>query len=436
MKQLLLAVLAVVSSSLVACAGPGAALPPPGAPPTPVPPHGPIGADAREKFDAALDVFVRHDHANDWDAATCSSVAAMFDAAAAAQHGPYAQATYDAGLAFQRCNDDASARARFEKAAKDDPSFDAALARVALYRFKQDANADSAIDVIQRAVAQGEFKNVAALVDLAAMQMARDGAQSAPGCKDDMECAKLNLQRALAIDDAYMPAKNQLALYYLQSAKKRAGRTKHADVQQLELAALVCSQAIAKDPGFATIHNTSGLILNELGQINGAVAEFGVATKLDPKFFEAQMNLAAVNLSFRGFDQAEHAYQKALDVRPNDYNAHLGLALALRGQLASGDPNYTQRLAAIEQQLDAAKKADADRPDAWFNEGILTQEFEARAGASDAQTLAALDHAEKAFKQFLDKARGKVEYEGASERAKERLQDIDTARGFLAKKPP
>ena len=43
----------------------------------------------------------------------------------------------------------------FEKASKDDPSFDAAVARVAIYRFKQDANADAAIDAIERAVAQG-----------------------------------------------------------------------------------------------------------------------------------------------------------------------------------------------------------------------------------------------------------------------------------------
>lgn len=411
--------------------------------------------NARAKFDAALALFVQHERANDWEKASCDSVAAMFDDAAAAQNGPFVQATYDAGLAFQRCNDDKNARARFEKAAKDDPSFDAALARLALFRFKQDSNADTAIETIQRAVSQGEFKNVAALVDLAAMQMARDGQSSAPGCKDDMECAKLNLQRALAIDDAYMPALNQLGLYYLQLAKKRAGVAapsrargtrgrqmltsaapqKKADVQQLELAALVCSQAIAKDPGQATIHNTAGLIMNELGQVNGAVGEFAIATKLDPKFFEAQMNYAAVNLSFRGFEQAQRAYQKALEMRPNDYDAHLGLALALRGPLTGTEPDYRERVAAVARELDAAKKSDADRPDAWFNEGILTQEFEARAGSSQAQTMAALDRAERAFEHFIERARGKPEYEGAVSRAKERIADIKTARSFLTTQP-
>ena len=43
---------------------------------------------------------------------------------------------------------------------------------------------------------------------------------------------------------------------------------KRADVQQLELAALVCSQADPKNPNYAPIHNTAGLIQNELGQVN------------------------------------------------------------------------------------------------------------------------------------------------------------------------
>ncbi len=187
-----------------------------------------------------------------------------------------------------------------------------------------------------------------------------------------------------------MPAFNQLALYYFGSAKKKAGsgkkfgRTiatnaalaKRGDVQQLELAALVCSQAVRKSQSYAPIHNTSGLILNELGQVNTAVKEFSAAAQLDPHFFEAQMNLAAINLSFRGFDKAEGAYRKALEMHPNDYDAHLGLALALRGQI--DDSNYDKQVAAVQSELDTCKKLDEARPDAYFNEGILTQEYKAK----------------------------------------------------------
>ena len=263
-------------------------------------------------------------------------------------------------------------------------------------------------------------------------------------------------QRALAIDDAYMPAFNQLALYYFQQAKKRAGAikssqkgsrgrqiatnaamAKRADVQQLELAALVCSQAIRKNPSYAPIHNTAGLIQNELGQVNSAVAEFASAAKLDPKFFEAQMNYAAVNLSFRGFEQAAGAYKKALEMRPNDYDAHLGLALALRGLI--NDSNYDAQVAAVQAELDTCKKLDGNRPDAYFNEGILTQEYKAKAGGGKDKTIAALTQAKTIYQQFIDKAAGKPEYDGAvksargngTDKDRGRMGDIDDTIQFL-----
>ena len=153
-----------------------------------------------------------------------------------------------------------------------------------------------------------------------------------------------------------MPAFNQLALFYLETAKQAPGATrktrrslvatnaakeKSVDTQALELAALVCSQAIRKNPSYAPIHNTAGMIQVELGNLNSAVQEFHTAAKLDPTFYEAQMNFAAVNLSFRGFEQAEEAYRAALEMRPNDYDAHLGLALALRGQI--DDSNFDKK---------------------------------------------------------------------------------------------
>jgi tetratricopeptide (TPR) repeat protein len=208
-----------------------------------------------------------------------------------------------------------------------------------------------------------------------------------------------------------------------------AAMGKRADVQQLELAALVCSQALRKNPNYAPIHNTAGLIQNELGQVNGAVQEFATAAKLDPRFFEAQMNYAAVNLSVRGFDQAQGAYKKALDLRPNDYDAHLGLALALRGQI--NDSNYDTQVAAVQSELDTCKKVDANRPDVFYNEGILTQEYKAKSGGDKDKTIASLTQAKTIFQSFVDKAQGKGEYDGAVKRATERMKDIDDTIVFL-----
>ncbi len=419
----------------------------------PAPP--PIEKHAQEKFSAALDALNGHDKANDWTDAVCADIAKMFESAASSQSsGKFPEATYNAGLAYQRCGDDKEAKARFQQALSDEPKFHFARAQLALYQFKAEGNVDAAIGALEQAVTDANFQNVPALVDLAMFQMMRDSDIVGQNCqakasgKDvelhDFDCAKLNLQRALAIDDGYMPAFNQLALYYFGSAKKKAtvgrrkfGRTiatnaalaKRGDVQQLELAALVCSQAVRKNANYAPIRNTSGLILNELGQVNTAVKEFQAAAQLDPHFFEAQMNLAAINLSFRGFDKAEAAYKKALEMHANDYDAHLGLALALRGQI--DDTNYDRQLGAVQAELEACKKIDAARPDAYFNEGILTQEYKAKGAGGTDKAVVVYQQAKEIFRSFLDKAAGKPEYDGAVKKTKERMQDIDDTITFL-----
>ena len=413
-----------------------------------------VDVAAQKQFGAALDTLNGHDKANDWNDQTCADTAKAFEAAASAQaNGKFPEATYDAGLAYQRCGDDKDAKAHFQQALQDDPKFHFARAQLALYQFKADGNVDAAISSLEQAVNDANFQNVPALVDLAMFQMQRDSDNVGANCHaksggrdvdlQDFDCAKLNLQRALAIDDGYMPAFNQLALYYFGSAKKKAGsgkkfgRTiatnaalaKRGDVQQLELAALVCSQAVRKSKIYAPIHNTSGLILNELGQVNTAVKEFSSAAQLDPHFFEAQMNLAAINLSFRGYDKAEAAYRKALEMHPNDYDAHLGLALALRGQI--DDSNYDKQVAAVQGELDACKKLDAARPDSYFNEGILTQEYKAKGAGGTDKAIAVYQQAKLIFQSFMDKAAGKTEYDGAVKKAKERMQDLDDTITFL-----
>ncbi len=444
-----LSLLFVVSALTAACGGGGGEVKAPdgkgkGTGPTTVSGDA-INKEAQDKYLAALEAFSAHDKANDWNDGICADMAKQFEAAASEQKGgKLPEAIYNSGLSYQRCGNEKEARERFQRALNQDPKFHHARAQIALYQYKDNGNEDAAISALQQAVLDAQFQNVPALVNLAMLQMTRDSSTGGQGCKDDMECAKLNLQRALAIDDAYMPAFNQLSLYYFTQAKKRAGGHrgkrgrsiatnsaigKRADVQQLELAALVSSQGIRKNASYAAIHNTAGLIQNELGQVNGAVREFDQAAKLDPKLFEAQMNFALVNLSFRGFDKAQGAFKRAIEMRPNDYDAHLGLALALRGMI--DDSNYDAQVGAVQGELDAAKKIDGARPDAYYNEGILTQEYKAKAGGDKNKTINSLTNAKNVFQSFVDKAQGKPEYDGAVKRAKERMQDIDDTIKFL-----
>jgi tetratricopeptide (TPR) repeat protein len=397
-----------------------------------------VSAEIAKGYNDALKEMVDHDRANDWTDATCKAVAQAFVEASTAMKSEgkkeFPEAVYNAGLALQRCNNDAEAKAQFQKALDMNAQFHRARVQLALYVLKEkgDAAVEPVIRELMQAVKDAQFQNVEALVNLAMLQMKRRSAAPDADGANDFDRAKKNLQRALAIDDAYQPAFNQLALYYLELARAKAGRgggrrntavfarTKKADQQQLELAALVCSQAIRKNPNYAAIHNTAGLIQVELQNINNAVQEFQTAAKLDATFFEAQMNFAAVNLSFRGFKAAEDAYRAALKIQPNDYEAHLGLALAIRGQI--NDANFDKNIAEAQAELDKCKKIAPDRPETFYNEAILVQEYKAKGGGNNA--VPALEQAASIFDSFVQKAGNNPEFAVAVKRSKERSQDI------------
>ncbi len=122
------------------------------------------------------------------------------------------------------------------------------------------------------------------------------------------------------------------------------------------------------------------------------------------------MNYAAVNLSFRGFEAAEEAYRAALRIKPNDYDAHLGLALAIRGQI--NDSNFDAKVKDAQAELDQCKKIAPDRAETYYNEGILTQEFKAKGVASNAVPM--LEQAAGDFRH--------LHAEGGSERIRGRPQ--------------
>ena len=404
----------------------------------------PMSAEAQKGYNDALQSMVAHDKANDWTDASCGQVAKSFLDAAAHQKSTMQkdmpEALYNAGLAYQRCNKDAEAKAQFQAALNLDSKFHHARVQSALYDLKEkgDGAMEPVILELQQAVADAQFQNVQALVNLAMLQMKRRSTHTDQDGANDFDRAKKNLQRALAIDDAYQPAFNQLALYYLEMAKLKAGlssksktatftKTKKADQAQLELAALVCSQAIKKNPNYAAIHNTAGLIQVELQVINSAVQEFQTAAKLDPLFFEAQMNYAAINLSFRGFKQAEDAYRNALKVKPNDYDAHLGLALAIRGQI--NDSNFDKYVADAQKELDECKRLAPDRAETLYNEAILTQEYKAKGGGANAVPM--LEQAATIFESFIQRAGSAPEFAPAVKRSKDRAQDIRDTVKFI-----
>ncbi len=403
-----------------------------------------ISKKAAADYKVALEQFTNHDRAGSWTPTSCKSVADLFLGASAEQKSAggsqLPEALYNAGLSYQRCGDDVQAKEQFAASYQMDKDFHRPRAQLALYQYKESGNIDQAIKELDQIIQDAKFQNVEGLVALASLQMQRGGNSSGPGCSNDLACAQLNLQRSLALDDSFMPAFNQLALYYLEQARGGSGHDrgelvvagkKKAKInkQRLDLAALVASQAQKKNPNYAPIHNTTGLILVELENYNMAVKAFGNARKINPKLFEAQMNYGAVNLSFRGFGEAADAYRKALELKPNTYEAHLGLALALRGAIS--DANYDKNVAEAQKHLDAAKALEPKRPEAFYNEAILAEEYRAKRATSDEAKIVEFKKAAKQYESFVSNAGGKEAFKDAVAVSKSRIQDIKDTLQFM-----
>jgi tetratricopeptide (TPR) repeat protein len=394
-------------------------------------PEGPaaVPPEKQKAFAQGLALMARHERAGDWTAASCDEAVALLLSGAAAP-----AASYDAGLVQRRCKREGEARALFEAALARDPSFYPARTALALSAAEKPGGLDGAIAELQKIVRETRFGDADTLISLATLEMRRGaGAPDEEGA-DDLARARKNLHRALAIDDTSMPAHNQMALLHLAEARRsraRAGERgeKKAATQALELAAVICSQAIAKNRQYAPLHNTAGLIEVELGDISRAAAHFEEARRLDPRLVEAHMNLAALNLGVRGFARAEEAYRAVLALHPDDYDARVGLALAIRGQI--DEPSLAARVAAATEELERAKKIAPDRPEAYFNQAILVQEYGARANWGNATDN--LARAKGLFEQFIVKADGAASrlpagaatFADARERARERLKDIE-----------
>ncbi len=395
------------------------------------------------QFQRSLGEMARLDAKGVWAAEDCERVAKGFLGVAGEGNDAFrANARFNAGVAYERCHRESDAEAEFEAALKLKADFHPAKVHVILARHRRSGGKDidsTLADLRRTAIVEARYQNVEALVALAMLSLERNNSVADTDGATDRARAVRYLQSALAVDDGYSPAMNGLALYYLDEARSGSGRKVMRSVagaagagpssgtQAMELAALVCSQALRKDPSDAVIHNTFGLIQVELGNLGKAAEEFGKARALRPGFYEAEMNFAAVNLQFRGFTRAEEAYRAVLSRQPDDYDARVGLSLALRGQIQPDSPDTLVDDAAKE--LERAKKIAPDRPEAYYNQAILTQEYKARGEPPVVKKQ--LDAAQDLFREFTKKASSAPAFADAVKRADERIKEIDEVKRFL-----
>lgn len=480
----------------------------------------PVTKEAADAFTAATLEFKQNEEQRSWDDAKCNAVSAKFLAAGQAQGGKFPAAHYNAGITLLRCSREADAEKEFqialdEKAAlaaastdakvKADPIFHQVWVQKAMIRYRKGdvAGINEAIEIIRSKGFDPEaLSNVEAFMSLGLLYRERwnKDVKNADtrkkddfGLEDDLARAQFWLQNALSINDSFMPAYNQLALFYLDkaravAAKKRANAPKvaakkeqteaekqeakaKADLQTLELGLLVSEEASRRDPGYAGIWNTQGLILLEMGRTGSATKSFQNATQKDPKFFEAWMNYAAINLQFRGYGEAAKGYESAAALRPKDYDAKLGLAVSLRGQLDQyltakqemerkvsecTDPDkaptppcqkanaeFPPRIKDFEGKFldfykragaayDAARDADPTRIEAYFNKALLVEKYKAKAETT-VTTAVAYREAERLYNEIVTKFSGQEKHAKLVANVKERAEEARKSAEFEEK---
>jgi tetratricopeptide (TPR) repeat protein len=106
------------------------------------------------------------------------------------------------------------------------------------------------------------------------------------------------------------------------------------------------------------------------------------------------MNFARITIGFRGYQDAKAAYEQALKLQPSNFEAQLGLGVALRG---------LEQNAKAQEAYEKASKLQPGRPEPYYNLGVLWQDFQ---GGTSEDMLKAKSY----YEQFLSKAGGDKRY--------------------------
>ncbi|MCB9591315.1 MAG: tetratricopeptide repeat protein [Sandaracinaceae bacterium] len=330
-----------------------------------------VSEEAHNHWTEAIAMFERNEAAaNGWTPANCQAAQSKFEEANNAQGGSFTEAIYMMGVVSGRCGDDEAALGHYRRALETNERYCGARVGVGLGDMRAGRTAQ-AREHFERSI-RDDNQCTSGYVNLAIIQ------RQTPA---EVREALNNLRRALAIESDYLPAFNQMALLYLSQAAENQR-------QMLDLAEVVCRQAQLINPNYAPIYNTWGLINVRQGNIIAALAKFERAFNLDGDFFEAYMNFGSLTLSFRGYEDATRAFTQARRLRAQDYDATIGLGAAQRGLTQVAEAEATYR---------AAIQIDAQRPEAYFNLGLLYQDF--KGGA-----VADLRQATGFYEQFTQRA--------------------------------
>ena len=106
------------------------------------------------------------------------------------------------------------------------------------------------------------------------------------------------------------------------------------------------------------------------------------------------MNVGLTTLGFRKYDTAKEQFTAVLGQQPKNYDAIIGLGIAMRGM---GD------LDGAEGQYKKARELDGRRGEALFNLGVLYKDFKAAKSDDLKASQTAYRTARDYFKDFMSK---------------------------------
>lgn len=384
-----------------------------------------VNETANTRFNSAAATMRQHDEANgnrgDWTPETCNVVAGLFEQAAnAQQNGNFPEAWFNRGLVYDRCGMTEPATTALNRALTA-ANGNYCRAKVQLgvmaYRRRDVAGARQAFE---QAIQQDATHCVEGYTNLAMVLR-----EANPTTPQEWGAVVRNIRSALALDDRYLPARTQLALSYLQQAGD------DPNSRMIFLAGLVCAQAaqvaqaanaeLAPDVRSFTadLYNTWGIIDIRRNEIIKALEHFRRAYTLNPNMFEAWVNYGTINLSFRGYQDAKDAFEHAIALRDDSYDAHIGLGVALRGlALTQPDAERAQTLARAQQEYERARTLDANRPDAYYNLGVLNMNY--MGGA-----IPVLRTARELLQQFVQRAGSNARFVTSVGNANRHIRNIE-----------
>lgn len=166
----------------------------------------------------------------------------------------------------------------------------------------------------------------------------------------------------------------------------------HLAKGEKDTAQLLAKQAVDSNPHSAVAHRATGLIALQNGDDALAFQSFLKASQEDPRDTTARTNMGTVLLKAGAYPKAEEQYRAILGVSPDDTDAQIGLAAALRGQ---SDGKSPAKLEEARTLLTKVLEKDPHNVAALFNLGVLYADFLKK--PADAQPL---------FKRFLSDAPG------------------------------